>query len=341
MTETPRISVVVPNYNHARFLDRRLASIFAQTRRDFEVVFLDDASPDDSVAVARAWAGRHPMRLDLREKNTGNPFAQWNRGVSLARGEFVWIAESDDDAAPELLETLVGLLERDPQVVVAHCQSRIVDAHDTLVDVTARWYADLDATRWTTEFTNDGRDECRRFLCLSNTIPNASATVFRRSAYLAAAPANEAMRYSGDWLTWAALLGQGRFAYTPRALNRFRKHGANLTDPSKVDRFLADWLAIARMIDERDKLDAGQRATLLRRLVRYQLDAPRADLRPWSNFVAATRIARRLGPSGLFPVGSLRRITFWESILLAWPAALCTARHALVRRRAATSARTA
>lgn len=335
MNETPRISVVVPNYKHARFLDRRLGSVFAQTRRDFEVVFLDDASPDDSVAVARAWAERHPMRLDLREKNTGNPFAQWNRGVSLARGEFVWIAESDDDAAPELLETLVGLLEQHPGAVVAHCQSQVVDAHDTLIDATARWYADLDATRWTTAFVNDGRDECRRFLCLANTVPNASATVFRRSAYLAAAPANEAMRYSGDWLTWAALLGQGDFAYTPRALNRFRKHGANLTDPSKTDRFLSDWLAIARLIDTRDGLDAAQRDALLLRLVRYQITAPRPGLRPWSGFAAATRIARRLGPSGLFARGTLRRLTLWESLIHAWPAALCSARYAIGRLRAA------
>lgn len=334
MTAAPRISVVVPNYNHAAYLDRRLGSIFAQTRRDFEVIFLDDASNDDSVAIARRWAADHPLQFDLRAANSGNPFVQWNRGVQLARGEFVWIAESDDDADPALLATLVGLLESSPAAVVAYCQSLVIDAADTPTDVTSRWYVDLDPVRWTRPFVNDGADECRRFLVRANTIPNASAVVFRRDAYLRAAPPNESLRHSGDWLTWAALLGEGALAYTPAPLNRHRKHGANLTDLGNTARLLHDWIAVAQFIDRRFGLEPAHRRALLDRLAWFAVK--RAPTSPsWAPVLAALALPRTLGPSGLVPHAALRRAALLGALYEIGPCAITSLRALLSRIRRA------
>lgn len=100
-----KVSVIVPNYNHSLFLEERLSSIFNQTFQDFEVILLDDASTDDSVFVLKAYAENDKVsHLIINTTNTGSPFKQWKKGIELAKGEFIWIAESDDSCEPTFLE---------------------------------------------------------------------------------------------------------------------------------------------------------------------------------------------------------------------------------------------
>ncbi len=88
---------------------------------------LDDASPDESVVVARRMA-RHapvPMQIVVNEENSGSTFHQWLKGLSLATGDLIWFAESDDSAHPLFLERLVPEFF-DPDVVLAYCQSALI-----------------------------------------------------------------------------------------------------------------------------------------------------------------------------------------------------------------------
>src|ERR1017187_1910144 len=110
----PTVSVIIPNYNHARFLRRRIDSVLQQTFQDFEVILLDDCSTDDSRSILSKYADDPRVRIEFNEKNSGSPFKQWNKGVRLAQGSYVWIAESDDYAAERLLERLVAVLDADP-----------------------------------------------------------------------------------------------------------------------------------------------------------------------------------------------------------------------------------
>jgi len=91
----PAVSVIVPNYNHARFLRRRVETILAQTFQDFELILLDDCSTDDSRSVLRQYSSDPRVRLEFNEVNSGSTFKQWNKGVRLAQGKYIWIAESD------------------------------------------------------------------------------------------------------------------------------------------------------------------------------------------------------------------------------------------------------
>src|SRR5580658_382186 len=100
----PTVSVIVPNYNHARFLHRRIDTILAQTFQDFELILLDDCSTDESSSILREYGSDARVRLEFNEVNSGSPFKQWNKGVRLAQGKYIWMAESDDYAAPRLLE---------------------------------------------------------------------------------------------------------------------------------------------------------------------------------------------------------------------------------------------
>jgi len=123
----PRVTVVTPNYNHARYLPERIDSIVAQTFQDFELLILDNASTDNSREVIESYTRLQNVRAAFNTENNGSPFMQWNLGLSQAKGEYVWFAESDDYADPALLETLVDRLDRNPNVGLAVCQSCTVD----------------------------------------------------------------------------------------------------------------------------------------------------------------------------------------------------------------------
>src|SRR5436190_2458977 len=98
----PRVSVIVPNYNHAPFLERRIESVLRQTFQDYELLIMDDASTDSSPDIIARYGKLPKVRILLNDRNSGSPFHQWNKGVNEAKGDFIWIAESDDYADPHL-----------------------------------------------------------------------------------------------------------------------------------------------------------------------------------------------------------------------------------------------
>lgn len=236
----PQVTVVIPNYNHARFLARRIESVLAQTFPDYEVLYLDDASTDDSASVFARYADDPRVRAICNTHNTGSPFVQWNRGVREARGEYVWIAEADDDADPRLLETLTALLDRHPNVGMAYCQSSLMDDQDTLLGSCADWGAQIDPQHWTQDFVAHGRDERARFLSQANTMYNASAIVFRRSVYENAGGADETFRMCADWKLWADMMQTADVAFVAAPLNRFRQHATSVSRRAEKEGVWAD-----------------------------------------------------------------------------------------------------
>ena len=227
-TNTPTVSVIIPNYNHARYLRKRIDSVLEQTYEDFELILLDDSSTDDSREILNSYSGNPRVALALNEKNSGGPFKQWNKGVGLARGKYVWIAESDDYADERLLERLVGVLDAKPEVTFAYCRSWRVAQDGEVSGFADPTTGTSDAGRWTTDFVADGREEFRQYLAQRNTIPNASAVLFRREAYERAGGADEKLRLCGDWKLWMAMALRGKIAYVAEALNYFRFHEASV-----------------------------------------------------------------------------------------------------------------
>jgi len=221
----PAVSVIVPNYNHARFLRERIEGILNQTFQDFEIILLDDCSTDESGSILRTYA-THPKvsHLVVNERNTGSPCTQWNRGITLAAGEFVWIAESDDFADTRLLEVLTKLLSRHPNAVVAYSESTLIDEDglrlpSPALPTTAPQGISRNAA------TMSGRDMLLHHLRHENVIPNASAVLFRASA----AKQTEmpfGYRFCGDWLFWSRLLCKGDVVHSSEALNYFRCHSS-------------------------------------------------------------------------------------------------------------------
>lgn len=236
----PTVSIIIPNYNYARFLPERIGSILNQTFGDFEIIFLDDASHDESIAVFQDQICNcaHDVRLIADKVNSGSPFKQWNKGVALARGKYLWIAEADDSCEPTFLETLVAVMEANPQVVLAYTQSRPVDEHGQAVDgqYSYHFYTDpLDSLKWKLDYIQNGIKEVLDHLLIMNTIPNVSATLIRRSVYEQVNGAPENFRLSGDWMLYLNLLFLGDIAFHSRVLNRHRKHHSTITSNTVVD----------------------------------------------------------------------------------------------------------
>jgi glycosyltransferase involved in cell wall biosynthesis len=234
--QIPRVSVVVPNFNYARYLPERLASIAAQSVPVYEIIFLDDGSSDDSIeTVQQLRHSLHPEpRIVINQTNSGSVFRQWQRGVQLARGDYVWIAEADDLAKPDFLEHMLRGMSAAQDVLLGYCQSEAIDEQGRLVMRDYLSYTnDLSAERWTGAYLVDGAQEVDAALGIKNTIPNVSAVLFRRQALLEVmnGQLDQILRYkvAGDWLVYLHILRSGRVFYDPQVSNRHRRHNNSVT----------------------------------------------------------------------------------------------------------------
>lgn len=219
------VSVVIPNYNYARFLKQRIDSVLNQTYQDIEIIILDDCSTDESKEVIEAYRGEKRIsHIIYNEQNSGTTFKQWRKGFDLAKGEFIWIAEADDYADPQLLEVLVGRMSNDKEIKVGFVNSNWVTPKHTFIN--------NDYTIPQPLQVYDGKDFVHAHLLKENYIYNASMAVFRRDALSRIDHRYMSFRSCGDKLFWKSLAVQGKVLYVCEALNYFRIHDAKVTTNS-------------------------------------------------------------------------------------------------------------
>ena len=222
----PLVSVILPNFNHQNYLVERLESILNQSFTNFEVIILDDCSTDNSILILEKYK-KHPKisQYLLNKKNTGSTFSQWNKGVSLAKGKYIWIAESDDIANLKFLEKLVPILEKNKNLSLAFCQSYEINSNSEIVGDWLTW-TDIfhEKNIFTGSFFMNGFEFIRNFMLYRNVIPNASAVLFRKKNYNEIGGAVKYLKAVGDWNVWVKLLSKGGVYFTHEKLNYFRRH---------------------------------------------------------------------------------------------------------------------
>lgn len=225
---SPLISIIVPNYNHEKFLKQRLDSIFNQTYQNFEVILLDDCSTDNSRDILLEYAKRTQVtHYIFNEKNSGNTFFQWKRGISLAKGEYIWIAESDDFCENNFLEIVSKPLLENDEVVLSYCQSNKVDENSILI---GNWKAhtnSFNTLQFEENFVIDGDLFIEKYLIYKNIIPNASAVLFKKSNLKIndILIENDQLKYCGDWVIYLEQIVQFKIAFISDSINNFRFHG--------------------------------------------------------------------------------------------------------------------
>ena len=219
-THHPLVSVIVPNYNHALYLRQRLDSIFNQTYQDFEVIILDDCSTDNSKEIIEEYRNRPQIsHIVYNGTNSGSPFKQWAKGFDLARGEYIWIAESDDWADKDFLAALTPIFVEQEDVVLAFCAINIV-------------YENAPSQKWKQYISDriiNGKAFLRQKMSCCNAVYNASCAIFRKEILSKVTSKYQEFKGCGDWLFWMEISMYGNVYYSSKALDYFRQLGNNTT----------------------------------------------------------------------------------------------------------------
>jgi glycosyltransferase involved in cell wall biosynthesis len=235
-----KVSVIVPVYNHAKYLRQRLDSILSQTYKDYELIILDDASTDNSREIIQEYLRKNPeIVTGFNDQNSGSPFKQWNRGVGLASGDYLWIAESDDFAEPAFLETAVSEIRKSDEIGLVFCDTCILDEEKGIM------------YRFSDRKKNPERNGIMSTAgaLLANPIPNVSSVLFRREAYIKAGWADEKMRFCGDWFQYMKIIRISEIRYISDAFSTCRLHeNSHYHDHYRSNSFLKERLKVSSFL---------------------------------------------------------------------------------------------
>jgi tetratricopeptide (TPR) repeat protein len=251
------ISVVMPVYNHARFLERTLASLAAQTRAPGELVLVDDGSQDESVASVLAFARSAAMPVVLARQANAGAHVALNRGLALARGELIALANSDDTFAPERLARLGARLDEAHQL--AFSGVALIDDDDRPAQ--GRYARELE--RRIAEL--DRAPSIYHVLIRHNPAVSTGNLVLRRSL-LERTGGFAAYRVCHDWDFLLAATRGTRIARDPEPLYRYRLHAANTFAAGALAGRLEGEALLSEFFDgvaTHPDLDASARAALL------------------------------------------------------------------------------
>lgn len=231
----PEVSVVVPNYNYEAYLTQRLETIADQTFQDFEIILLDDKSLDKSVALMEDWMRERPhVSLHVNDMNSGSPFAQWMKGMELAKSDLIWVAEADDFCEPTFLETLLPRFD-DRNVFLGYVKSVPVNSDGEVQGDYEDMYLDrINPGRWSRPYVATDHEEASSGLGIANCIPNASSVIYRRfHPDPNFAQQVSEMRMCGDWYFYLRAMRGGLVAYENSPLNYHRRHVSTVTSQTE------------------------------------------------------------------------------------------------------------
>ena len=223
----PKVSIIIPNYNHGVFLEQRIESILNQTFQDYELIILDDCSKDNSRDIIERYRdNKHISHIEYNTQNSGSPFIQWQKGISLSRGKYIWIAESDDYCDNNLLETLVNVLDRKEKCSFAYCLSKFVDPQNRLI-----WKS-----------FPEGKDRyvksqqyLSKYLACDNPVYNVSSALFRKDIAINIPNNYQSYKGSGDKLFWVYMAEYGDVYVVNKLLNSCRIHEQKVTNRKNYD----------------------------------------------------------------------------------------------------------
>ena len=207
------VSVVVPSYNHASFIETTLRSIMKQTFWPAELLVIDDGSSDESPRVIERVLNDCPFPCELVARDNRGLCATLNEGFDRSRGEYFAYLGSDDLWLPDFLKARVSLLESRRDAVLAYGHAYFIDEQNRIIDSTADWasYADGDA----------------RAMLLQTTAPMSPTVLYRRAAFKQQRW-NEHSQLE-DYDLYLRLSAEGEFAFDPRILSAWRRHGSNVS----------------------------------------------------------------------------------------------------------------
>lgn len=258
------VSVIVPNYNYEEFLPVRLNSIINQTIKPKEIILLDDVSTDNSVKVAKTILEQAKKKykinykIIINEHNNGC-FRQWLKGIKEAKYPYLWIAEADDYAQENFIETLLPAFDN-KDVVLSYAQSKVITENCNVADYKYTNYTDdLSKTKWENDFIDDGISQVKDYFSRKNIIPNASSALIRKSAAEGLEKVLKNYNMIGDWIAYIYIISKGKVAYSSKKLNGHRRHSNSIiARQEKNNGFIEEILKIKKYVVENYTLNDYQ-----------------------------------------------------------------------------------
>jgi alpha-1,3-rhamnosyltransferase len=240
-TAAAGVSVVVPSFNHAAFIQTTLRSIFNQTQAPAKLLVIDDGSSDGSPEIIERVLQDCPFPSELVARSNRGLCATLNEGLASTSGEYFAYLSSDDVWLPDFLEARVSLLEETPQAVLGYGHCFLIDAANQIIDCTLDWarYPEGNA----------------REMLLQQTFAPMSPTVLYRRTSLKSEGWHEQAKLE-DYDLYLRLSAKGDFAFDPRVLSAWRQHVHNTSQ----DFFwmIEARLAAQRRVADRLGLSAGE-----------------------------------------------------------------------------------
>lgn len=242
----PKVTALVPSYNHGKYIRERIESVINQTYSNIELIVIDDCSDDDSDKIIKELQRTHGFQYLCNATNSGTPFSAWGRICAMARGDYIWICESDDVAEPLFVEKAIGAFLNEPEAVLFYSNSHVINERSEVIGNTASYFHDTwKESRWDSDFVVDGQEELLLFQLRGQTVPNMSSSLIKIDAFKAAfTPFLQRLRLTGDWLFIGNVMRKGRVIFSSETLSRFRKHQVTSRVRVKSARSQAEFILI-------------------------------------------------------------------------------------------------
>lgn len=208
----PTVSVLIPSYNHGRFIETALKDVFAQTYSDYEIVVVDDGSTDDSVTILQSYTDRIKL---YTQKNKGT-YPTLNRLIAESSGKYLAIINSDDRWTDTKLAKQVAVLDSNSRVGLVHTGGQFIDAENRVQPGNPLGFD------WPTTPSGNIIEALVRF----NKII-ASSVLVRRECFERLGNFNERLFGSGDWEMWFRIALVYDIAFIDEPLTFYRVHGEN------------------------------------------------------------------------------------------------------------------
>ena len=266
-----KISVVVPNYNYSNYLYQRVYSILNQNYKIHEFIILDDASKDNSLFYIKQIEQKISefvnVKVVVNDINSGNAFSQWQKGINLATGDYVWVAEADDYAKKNFLNEVVSPLKKNNNIVISYADTGFIDSNGYITKNSLVDQIDiLKTNHWNASYVNKGISEINCYSYLNCTIPNVSGTIIKKGNYDEIFESAKKFHQSGDWFTYLNILNLGDISFINKTLNYYRVHGNNISQTFDKKAHILEIQRIYKFVKEKYGIDDEQQIQMYNRI---------------------------------------------------------------------------
>lgn len=259
-----KVSVIIPNYNYAKFLYERVYSILSQDYKIYELIILDDKSTDNSETVIEEIIDKIKDYVNVKaiynEENSGSAFKQWKKGFGEATGDYIWIAEADDFCESNLISNLVKPIINNDKIMISYCDTAFIDYKGNIMMKSIKPEIDIQKSKhWNKSYTNNGIDEINNYSYLNNTIANVSSCIIKKGNYEDLFTRAGNYKQAGDWLIYTDIMALGDISYVDKTLNYYRLHGNNVSSTMNHKKHLSELEMLYKYYTEKYGLNDKQK----------------------------------------------------------------------------------